>query len=235
MGLGSIIKKVASVAVPVAASAASSSSGGSFGLGDALSIGGSLLGGMMTNEANAQSAAKANEFTKEMMKNRHQWEVNDLKAAGLNPILSAHGTPSMGSAQKADVVNPTDNAIRGYEASTARGLAKANIQNIEAMKMANVTQADLNRAAEKAKQAEAMSSAAAADKLQTDAALNRIAMVPAAAQARNSAKEADTWTNKYVRPHTKPIADFIGDFTGAIGNVFHGSANTSTGTYTNKR
>ncbi len=36
--------------------------------------------------------------TKRMMKNRHQWEVDDLRAAGLNPILSAtKGPPSMGS------------------------------------------------------------------------------------------------------------------------------------------
>lgn len=232
MGLGSIIKKVASVAVPVAVSAAS---GGSFGLGDAFSTGGSLLGGMMTNEANAQSAAKANEFTKEMMKNRHQWEVNDLKAAGLNPILSAHGTPSMGSAQKADVVNPTADAIKGFEANTARAVAKANIDNVNAMKETNITQAQLNRAAEEAKKAEALSSAAAADKLRTDAALNRIAMVPAAAQAQNSAKEAGTWTSKYIRPHTRPIAEAIGDFTGAIGNVIRGQASYSQGSYSNSR
>ncbi len=32
---------------------------------------------------------------KRAMKNRHQWEVGDLKAAGLNPILSAGAAPSI--------------------------------------------------------------------------------------------------------------------------------------------
>lgn len=35
--------------------------------------------------------------TKRMMQQRHQWEVSDLRKAGLNPILSAGGAPSMGS------------------------------------------------------------------------------------------------------------------------------------------
>lgn len=52
--------------------------------------------------------------TKRMMKNRHQWEVGDLKAAGLNPMLSAGGAPSMGSPQQAqtpDLVRLGDQAI----------------------------------------------------------------------------------------------------------------------------
>ncbi len=37
---------------------------------------------------------KARRFTREIMQNRHQWEVDDLRAAGLNPLFSAGGAPS---------------------------------------------------------------------------------------------------------------------------------------------
>lgn len=36
-------------------------------------------------------------YVKSMMKNRHQWEVADLRAAGLNPILSALKQGPLGS------------------------------------------------------------------------------------------------------------------------------------------
>lgn len=42
-------------------------------------------------------ARRAWRRTRKMMRKRHQWEVEDLRAAGLNPILSAGGAPSMGS------------------------------------------------------------------------------------------------------------------------------------------
>lgn len=45
-------------------------------------------------DANEQNLAIANaqmQFQEKSFRNRHQWEVEDLRAAGLNPILSATG------------------------------------------------------------------------------------------------------------------------------------------------
>lgn len=52
--------------------------------------------GILEIRAAAKSQAKAFSNTQKLMKTAHQWEVDDLIAAGLNPILSAtSGSPSM--------------------------------------------------------------------------------------------------------------------------------------------
>ncbi len=94
-------------------------------------IGGALgfLGGERSNDSSARQAAQANQFTERMMKNRHQWQVADLRAAGLNPILSAGGTPSVGGsaqAQQHDTITPAINT-----ALSSRRL-QADLKNIQA-------------------------------------------------------------------------------------------------------
>lgn len=48
-------------------------------------------GGLLSNSASAKAARKSIAFQREMAQNAHQYEVEDLRKAGLNPILSAMG------------------------------------------------------------------------------------------------------------------------------------------------
>lgn len=86
------------------------------GLGGPL-IGGaaSLIGGLIGNDASARQAAKNRDFQAQQSATAHQREVTDLRAAGLNPILSGTGgsgasTSSGATAQQNDVVTPAVNS-----------------------------------------------------------------------------------------------------------------------------
>jgi len=84
--------------------------------GAALQVVGDMASNLYSAAQARKAAKKARAFTREMMSSRHQWEVTDLRKAGLNPILSAGGTPSMGGSAMANV--PTMNADIGKAVET---------------------------------------------------------------------------------------------------------------------
>lgn len=93
-------------------------------------IGGGLsfLGGTQANKATARLTQYQSEFQRDMSNTAHQREVADMRAAGLNPILSATGgpgasTPSGSSATMQDVVTPA------VSTALAQRMARSELQN----------------------------------------------------------------------------------------------------------
>lgn len=116
---------------------------------------GGLVSGGLDYWANRQGASvafdKQAKFTREIMQNRHQWEVDDLKAAGLNPILSANNgsmisSPSHAVAQGPSLVDGLSKAASARHASkmadaTERKL-EAEIEEIKSRATVNNAQSD---------------------------------------------------------------------------------------------
>lgn len=73
------------------------------------------MGTQSTNEANADIAASNNAWSANQYASRYQTMVNDLKAAGLNPMLAYSQSPgSAPSAQQVQFQNPMSSAVQGF-------------------------------------------------------------------------------------------------------------------------
>lgn len=78
------------------------------------------IGGVANLGSSAVSAYFSWKHQKEVMQNRHQWEVADMRKAGLNPILSAGGSGASGNAPTIVAPDIAGAMKSGAEASTQR-------------------------------------------------------------------------------------------------------------------
>ena len=115
------------------------------------SVAGSVLGSAVQNHYNSANAAQANAWNVENYKHRYQWAVEDMRAAGLNPILAATngigGSISGASAASVGMsdIGSTMNSARAAsaaerQAKNAEHLAVSQIEK-------NVAEADSTRQA----------------------------------------------------------------------------------------
>lgn len=125
-----------------------------------------LVGGMLTNSARSNEASKANDFSERMSSSAHQREVADLKAAGLNPMLSLKNggasAPMGQQAQVEDVISPAVNS-----AQNAR-MVTANLANVQSQTSLN--EANARKAAEEAVLTRQLQEKALADTVSSRAA-----------------------------------------------------------------
>ncbi len=79
----------------------------------ALAVGGALIGGDQRNRSQSRQSRRQMDFQERMSSTAHHREVQDLRNAGLNPILSAGGagasSPGGAMAQIQDVITPAIN------------------------------------------------------------------------------------------------------------------------------
>lgn len=119
-----------------------------------------LIGGGMTNQAawdrqqsanafNAQQSQVQMDFQKEMRKTQYQTAVEDMKAAGLNPMLAysqgGAGTPSgaaASSAPPAPVQNILSSANQAYRAA---GMNAAQVKLMDEQAKATTAQTEVSR------------------------------------------------------------------------------------------
>lgn len=87
---------------------------------------GEFFGASSANALQQSMFNKQMAFNREVMQNRHQWEVEDLKKAGLNPLLSATSPTGTLSAPGASA------PAKANYAQSAQALASLAIQNKQA-------------------------------------------------------------------------------------------------------
>lgn len=115
------------------------------------SVAGSVLGSAVQNHYNSANAAQANAWNVENYKHRYQWAVDDMRAAGLNPILAAtNGIGGSISGASAASVGMSDIGST-MNSARAAGAAERQAKNAEHLAVSqiekNVAEADSTRQA----------------------------------------------------------------------------------------
>ncbi|HHH7626572.1 hypothetical protein HVV99_11920 [Escherichia coli] len=189
-------------------------------LSSAVGAVGSVAGSLLGAHSAKDSANRANKLTMDLAKNGIQYRVQDLRKAGLNPILAVTGSGGLGSvsssgiqaAQPADFSGVVNSAVSVFDALTRR-------QQQEVAKEGIMSQIANSAADVKLKEAQAAQAIQSADNMRSQSNLiNQQVLTEASRRANIEAQtglsSAQRIRTQYQTVQDKVLADYLGTDVG---------------------
>ncbi|HGT6260180.1 TPA: hypothetical protein ACW7R0_001713 [Escherichia coli] len=197
-------------------------------LSSAVGAVGSVAGSLLGANSAKDSANRANKLTMDLAKNGIQYRVQDLRKAGLNPILAVTGSGGLGSvsssgiqaAQPADFSGVVNSAVSVFDALTKRQQQEVAKEGIMSQIALQKTQIANSAADVKLKEAQADQAIQSADNMRSQSNLiNQQVLTEASRRANIEAQtglsSAQRIRTQYQTVQDKVLADYLNTPTGA--------------------
>lgn len=191
-------------------------------LSSAIGAAGSIAGSLLGANSAKDSANRANKLTMDLAKNGIQYRVQDLRKAGLNPILAVTGSGGLGSvsssgiqaAQPADFSGVVNSAVSVFDALTKRQQQEVAREGIMSQIALQRNQIANSAADVKLKEAQAAQAVQSADNMRAQSNLiNQQVLTEASRRANIEAQtglsSAQRIRTQYQTVQDKVLADYL--------------------------